>query len=143
MRPFSISTRTLLLSFLCMCSVLAVGFFVLNLAIKATIREGLKGNLQHSQAQFDLTETEYNRRNGQLIAMLSDDASLKAAVGLLSEEAGPEARRTIADQLAGMSRDLDYDFLMVLDTEGRVAASVGVTRDNSGFDVSSIVSGRR
>jgi len=124
-----------------MCSVLVAGFSVLNLAIKATIREELKGNLQHSQAQLDLTESEYNRRNTQLIVMLSDDASLKAAVGLLREESGPEVRRTIKDQLQAMSGGLDYDFLMVLDTEGKVAASVGTSVDDSELDVSSIVSG--
>src|ERR1700731_1109679 len=112
-RTFSISTRTLVLSFLCMCFVLVVGFSILNVAIEATIRGGLKENLQRSQAQFDQTEAEYNRRNTQLIAILSDDASLKAAVGLLREQAGPEVRRTIADQLQMISKGLDYDFLMI------------------------------
>jgi signal transduction histidine kinase len=142
MRSSSISTRTLSLSFFCMCFVLVLGFSVLNLAIKATIKEGLKRNLQHSQEQFDLIETEYNRRNAELIAILSNDASLKAAVGLLREESGPEVRRTIENQLKVMAEGLDYDLLMVLDTEGKVAATAGVSNDNSSLDVSSIISER-
>src|SRR5215467_5932410 len=125
----SLSARTLLLSFLCMCAVLAAGFFALNAAIKVRIKEGLKENLQRTQQQLDRLESDYNRRNAELIAILSEDASLKAAIGLLSEQSGirthSQVRRTIEDQLEEMSRGLHCDLLMVVDSEGKVAALVG------------------
>lgn len=133
--PISLSARTFFLSFICMCAVLAAGFFALNAAIKARIKEGLKENLQRTQQQLDQTEAEYIRRNAQLVAILSEDASLKAAVGLLREQSGlesqPQVRRTIEDGLRELSRGLDYDFLMVVNTEGKIAATIGASIGNS------------
>src|SRR5713226_9734960 len=97
--PFSLAARTFLLSFLSICAVLAAGFFVLSAAIKATIKEGLKENLKRTEQQLDLREAEYNRRNTELIGTLSENASLKAAIGLSREHFNPasrgEVRRTI------------------------------------------------
>ena len=133
-RPVSLFARTLLLSFLCMCAVLTAGFFVLHAAIKLKIKSGIKDNFQRTQRQLDQREAEYNRRNTQLLAILSNDAALKAAVGLLGERsgiAGSEARSTVKDQLREMSSGLDYDLLMVMDTRGEVVASVGASLDGS------------
>jgi signal transduction histidine kinase len=142
---FSLSARTFLLSFLCMCAVLIAGFIVLNAAIKARIKKGLKETAQHVQQQLDETEAEYNRRNTELIAMLSQDAGLKAAVGLLREQSGPDmrsaARRTIEDQLRGMSGALDYDLLMILDTDGQVAATAGATISDAQVNSSRLLAG--
>jgi len=125
--PLSLSARTLVLSFVCMCAVLAAGFFALSAAIKARIKEGLKENLQHTQQQLDRTEAQYNRRNTKLVAILSDDAGLKAAVGLLRENpaARSQVRSTVEDQLRQISTGLDYDLLMVTDSGGEIVASVG------------------
>jgi signal transduction histidine kinase len=132
---FSLSARTLLLSFVCMCAVLAAGFVVLNAAIRVTIKEGLKENLQRTAQQLDQWETEYNRRNAELVAIFGEDSTLKAATGLLREQPGPgtrsEVRRTIENALREMSRGLDYDILMVIDTEGEVAATVGARVDDA------------
>jgi signal transduction histidine kinase len=132
---FSLSARTLLLSFVCMCAVLAAGFVVLNAAIRVTIKEGLKENLQRTAQQLDQWETEYNRRNAELVAIFGEDSTLKAATGLLREQPGPgtrsEVRRTIENELREMSRGLDYDILMVIDTEGKVAATVGARVDDA------------
>src|SRR6202162_1578653 len=132
---FSLSARTLLLSFVCMCAVLAAGFLALNAAIRVTIKEGLKKNLQSSAQQLDQWETEYNRRTTELVAIFSEDPTLKAATGLLREQSGPgtrsQVRRTIENTLRDMSRGLDYDVLMVIDTEGEVAATVGARVDDA------------
>jgi hypothetical protein len=144
-RDLSLFVRTLLLSFLCMCTVLAAGFFALNAAIKARIKEGLKENLQRTQQQLDQMEAECNRRNTALIVILSDDASLKASIGLLGEQSEPElhsqVRRTIEDQLHVMSRSLDYDLLMVVDVAGKLAATTGVAVNEADVNVSLLVPG--
>ena len=132
---FSLSARTLLLSFVCMCAVLTAGFLALNAAIKGTIKEGLKENLKRTAQQLDQWETEYNRRNTELVAIFSEDPTLKAAAGLLREQPGPGTRsqvqRTIEDEMRQMSRGLDYDVLMLIDTEGKVAATVGARVDDA------------
>ena len=134
-RPASLFARTLLLSFLCMCAVLAAGFSVLHTAIKLRIKDGIKENFQRTQRQLDQREAEYNRRNTQLLATLAEDAGLKAAVGLLRERSSiislSQARSTIEDQLREMSGELDYDLLMIIDTQGAVVASVGASLDDS------------
>ncbi|MGH9352229.1 MAG: ATP-binding protein [Terriglobia bacterium] len=131
----SLFARTLLLSFLCMCALLTAGFFVLHAAIKVRIKDGLKENLQRTQQQLDEREAEYNRRNTELLAILSNNASLKAAVGLLRERFGAaadsQARSTIEDELREMSHGLDYDLLMVMSAQGEVVASVDATVEGS------------
>jgi signal transduction histidine kinase len=133
--PPSLFARTLVFSFLCMCAVLAAGFFVLHAAIKARIKNGLKENLKSTQQVLDEREAEYSHRNSQLLAILSNNASLKAAVGLLRERfspaAQPEVENTIEDELRAMSRELDCDLLMFIDTQGNVVASVGARVEGS------------
>ncbi|HXJ95506.1 MAG TPA: ATP-binding protein [Terriglobia bacterium] len=130
-KPLSLSARTLLVSFLCMCVVLVAGFLALNTAIKTAIERGLKENLHRNQAQLDEVTAQYHRRSTELLAILSNDASLKAAIGLLREGSEPavrsQVRRTIEDQLREMSQGMDDDLLMVIDSDGQVAASVGAS----------------
>jgi signal transduction histidine kinase len=118
-----------------MCTVLAAGFFVLNATIRASIKQGLKENLQRTERQLDRREAEYIRRNTELIATLGENASLKAAIGLSREQANsasrPQVRATIEDQLSEMSRGLDYDLFIVTDTQGAVVATMGATVDDA------------
>lgn len=137
-RPLSLFARALLTSFACTCIVLVSGFFVLNAAVKTTIKQGLKEDLLHTQQRLNEADAEYNQRDTQLIATLGENASLKAAVGLLREQVTSttvsEARNTIEQQLEEMSRGLDYDLLMVTDTQGKVAALVGAGLDTSALN---------
>jgi signal transduction histidine kinase len=143
--PLSLSGRTLLVSFFCMCAVLAAGFFALNAAIKTTIKNGLKENLHRSQHQLDRMTAQYNGRSLELLAILSNDASLKAGIGLLREGSDPavrsQVRRTIEDQLREMSKGLDDDLLMVIDADGQVAASVGASVAGTALENSPMLSG--
>jgi putative nucleotidyltransferase with HDIG domain len=134
-RRSPLATRTFLLTFFSMCAVLAAGFFALNTALKARIKEELKENLRLTEQQLDLQDADYSRRNTELIATLSENASLKAAIGLSREQFKPElraqVRTTIEDQLREVSRGLDFDLFMVIDTEGAVIATVGATVDEN------------
>ncbi len=133
--PLSLFARTLVFSFLCMCAVLAAGFFVLHAAIKARIKQGLEENLKSAQQAVDEREAQYNRRNVQLLASLSNNASLKAAVGLLRERFSAaeqfEAANTVEDELRLLSRELDCDLVIFVDTQGRAVASVGAAVQSS------------
>src|SRR5215469_14624727 len=144
-KPLSLSARTLAVSFFCTCAVLAAGFCALNAAIKAAIKDGLKENLHRSQQLLDLTTAQYNRRSTELLAILSNDASLKAAIGLLREGSEPavrpQVRRTIEDQLREMSQGLDDDLLMLIDVDGQVAASVAPSLTGTALEISPVLSG--
>lgn len=128
-RALPLSTRTLIFSFICMCAVLAAGFSVLHFAIKSRIEEGLKEGLEQTQQQLDQTSAKYDRRNTKLLSILSNDSGLKAAVGLVREQdtqsLRPEVERTIEDQLREISKGLDYDLLVALDTKGNAIAAAG------------------
>src|ERR1017187_5915293 len=112
-RPFSLATRTFLLTFLAMCVAQVVGFFTLNAALKTRIKEGLKENLRLTEQQRGQQEAEYNRRANELIAALSENAGLKAAMGLSRKESSPalqlQVRATIGDRLRQLSQGLDFD----------------------------------
>jgi putative nucleotidyltransferase with HDIG domain len=128
-RPFSLATRTFLLTFLAICVAQLSGFYALDTVLKARIKEGLKANLRKTEYQLDRQETEYNRRAAGLIATLSENPSLKAAIGLSREQSNPtlqaQVRQTIEDQLHDLSRGLDFDFYVVTNPEGGIIASVG------------------
>jgi signal transduction histidine kinase len=133
--PLSLFARTFVFSFLCMCAVLAAGFFILHATIETGIKNGLKENLKSTEQRLDDNAAQYSRRNSQLLAILSNNASLKAAIGLLRERfsaaAQSEAENTIEDELRAISREVDCDLLMFIDTQGRVVASVGASVDGS------------
>src|SRR6266513_1946451 len=105
MKPvLSLTARTFLFSFLSMCLLLVMVFLTINAVIKEKIKEGLKETLHRAEKVRDKTEAEYDRRNNQLIAILSENAGLKAGIGLLQE--GPadqdtrlQIRKTIEAQL--------------------------------------------
>lgn len=132
-RSSSIATRTFLLTFLSMCGFLVAGFFALNAALKARIKERLKENLKLTERQLDQQESDYNRRDAELIETLSENAGIKAAIGLSREQSEPalraQVRETIEEQIREMSRGLDFDLFIVIDTEGAVIATVGATVD--------------
>lgn len=128
-RSLSLATRTFLLTFLAMCGVQVIGMFVLSTALRSRIRDGLTETLRQTQQQLDKQETEYNRRATELIAALSENAALKAAIGLSREQTNPalraQVRETINDQLRQLSQGLDFDLFMVMDTDGTVLATLG------------------
>jgi putative nucleotidyltransferase with HDIG domain len=129
-RSLSLSTRTFLLTFFAICSAQLAGVFITNAALKNRIKDGLMENLRSTQQQLDLQEAEYNHHATELIATLSENSGLKAAVGLSREESvdpqlRAQVRGTIEDQIRQLSHGLDFDLYMVIDAEGTVIASVG------------------
>ncbi len=130
-RPFPLATRAFLLTFLSMCAVGAAGFVALNAALRARIKEGLKADLRLSEQQIDQQDAEFNLRDREVIATLSQNAGLKAAIGLSREQSGPalsaQVRETIEDQLRDLSHDLDFGLLLVINPQGSVIATVGAT----------------
>lgn len=134
-RPFSVATRTFLLTFFAICAVLVAGFYVLNAGLKVRIKESLKRNLTITEAELDRQQAEYDQHSAGLISTLSQNPSLKAAIGLAREQSAPglqaQVRATIEDQLRDLSRGIDFDLFLVTNPEGEVVASIGAALDEN------------
>jgi len=116
-----------------MCFVLAGGFFLIHSAIKQKVTEGLKTSLSVAETALDRANADYEERAGRLLAVLSENAGLKAGFGLLREarrtpEERHQVRATIEAQLTELGQVSGYDLLVAADTEGNPVA--GVVRVN-------------
>src|ERR1700704_5702385 len=120
-RTVSLTTRAFVFAFFAMCLMLAGSFFTINAAIRAKIKEGLKESMRRSERALDGANADYSRRNMQLLAILSQDAGLKAGIGLLrklpdGKQARPQVLKTIENQLREVGGVLDYDILILNDS---------------------------
>lgn len=111
-----------------MCLVLTTGFYTVSAVIKSKIKAGLKETMHRMGSLLDKSDAIYNQKNSQLIAILSENAGLKAGIGLLREgpfssEARAQIRQTIEAQLHDLAAALDYDLLLVSDSEGQPVAA--------------------
>ena len=125
----SLTTRAFVFSFLPVCAVLAISFVALNTLVQRHVKDGLRDSLQKSEELLDTAHADYSRRIAQFVAVLADNAGLKAAVGLTHEapstpEAAAKIRRTIEAQLRELHSLVGYDLLAVTDWRGRTLASV-------------------
>ena len=86
----------------------------------------MKTSLHGIEAVLVKTDAEHDRFTTQLLAILSENAGLKAAMGLYREISGPEsveqARRTVQLQLRELTEMLDYNLAIVSDTDGQPIA---------------------
>jgi putative nucleotidyltransferase with HDIG domain len=124
-RSLRLSTRTFVISFLPLSAALACGFLATRMVVKERVRSGLRQSLHQSENRLRRIQTEYDQRNRRLVAILSENAGLKAAIGLLRESSSQlEIRRTLEDQLRELSDVLDYDLLLVSDSQGQSAAGL-------------------
>ncbi len=127
--PRPLASRVFLFSFPPMCLAVLSGFLAINALIRAKIKEGLKDSLHRAEAVMGKTDAQHSRRSNQLIAILSENAGLKAAMGLLREisldrEALPQARLTVQAQLQELGGMLEYDLLLVADPDGSPVAAL-------------------
>ena len=136
MRPArSLSTRIFLICFPAMCVTLAAGFFAINSMVRSRIKEGLKASLHGIEAVLVKTDLEHDHYTTQLLAILSENTGLKAAMGLYREISGPasiaQAGQTVQLQLRELTATLDYNLAIVSDTDGApIAVLVNGERDN-------------
>src|SRR6185503_13251443 len=79
---------------------------------------------------------QHKSRTTRLVAVLSEQAELKAGLGLLREvpsghPARPQIRRTIEDQLRDLGGLLGYDLLIVTDSGRESIAAVAGPKQQS------------
>jgi len=128
----SLPTRIFIFSFVTVLMVVGAGFWTLNQAIRGKIKDRLKESFQLSGKLLDTVAARYQRRSVQMLSVLSENAGLKAAMGLLRElPAGQggsiQIRRTIEANLFDLGKGLEYQLILVTDSTGHVVAGT-VTR---------------
>jgi len=122
-RNLSLTSRAFLFAFLPICLMLGASFITINAAIRAKIKESLKESMRRTERTLDSANADYNRRNIQMLTILSQDAGLKAGIGLLRKMPQGAAKRaqvlqTIETQLREVGGVLDYDLLILNDSKG-------------------------
>jgi len=128
----SITARAFLFSFVPVCVVLGGSFWALNALIQQRVRETSRASFEKSEELIVRANEESSRRAAEVMAVLAENAGLKAAVGLLHEtpsnpENDAEVRRTIEAQLGDMRGFIGDDLLAVSDWKGRMVAAVDGT----------------
>src|SRR5262244_2180957 len=104
MRKLSLATRAFLLSLLPLCLVMSFVFIALNVTLREKTRAGIKRFVHSSEALLDRMNESHHQRIVQVASLLTENAGLKASIGLL-QEVGEDSRlrhqaqRTIEEQL--------------------------------------------
>ena len=109
---------------------MAVSFWALNALIERRVKESSRAALQKSEELIVRANEEASRRVAQFMAVMAQNAGLKAAIGLLQEVPsnagqGAAVRSTIEAQLREMHDLAGDDLLAVTDWKGRTVAAIG------------------
>ena len=91
-----LAKRIFLFCFPPMCLALFAGFLAVNSAVRGRVKEGLKESLLRIEEVLNKTDAEHNRRHSQLIAILSENSGLKAAMGLYRETTSSDQQGSAA-----------------------------------------------
>src|SRR3984893_18195803 len=129
MRKLSLATRTFLISFVPLCLVMTLMFVGLNAILTEKTRQGIKHNVHTSEVLLERANQDYAQRTVQVASLLTENAGLKASIGLLretNEESGRrnQVRQTIEEQLKDLHAVVRYDLVAIFDSEDRTVAAL-------------------
>ncbi|MCX6595519.1 MAG: ATP-binding protein [Acidobacteria bacterium] len=126
-KRLTLASRTFLLSLLVVGMALAVSFGAFSVAVHSRIRQHLRESILDTERRVSVVQSAANKREARLLAVLTEGAGIKAAVGLLNETTPAlqsQIRATIEAQLRDLGQDADAELLAILDRDGRTAAAV-------------------
>jgi signal transduction histidine kinase len=129
MRKLSLATRTFVISLLPLCLTMTFTFFGLSMALKDKTREGLRGYVHTSELLLEKVNESDARRTAQAASLLTENAGLKASLGLLREtgessELRSQVERTIEEQLRELHKRIGYEFLAISDSQDRTVLAL-------------------
>ena len=129
MRKLSLATRAFLISLLPLCLVMTFIFIGLNVALRDKTREGIKRFVHTSEALLDRMNESNHQRTAQVASLLTENAGLKASIGLLHEisednHLRQQAQRTIEEQLKELHGLVGYDLMAIGDSQDRIIAAM-------------------
>lgn len=130
MPNFSIGRRAFLATLSTVCLAISVSFVAINVAIRRTIKNGIKESLGHQS--FDRARTGRHLRTALLAGLVEADPSLVASF-LQAEIARGDSRRSAAqrleNRLLALRKLLDCDLVAAIDSDGKVIAAAATNRD--------------
>lgn len=134
MSRLSLPTRTFLMSFLPLCLVMTVAFGGFSVAVKNRTRDGIRDYVHSSELLLDKASEKERQRTLEAAYLLTENAGLKASIGLL-QEAGDnatlraEAQRTVEEQLKALHGP-GYELVMIADSQFRTIAAMKASKGN-------------
>jgi len=123
-----LSSRTFLISFLPLCLVVTLAFLGFSVALKNRTRDGIRDYVHSSEQLLDKASESDRQRTLEVAYLLTENAGLKASIGLL-QEAGDnsvlraEAQRTVVEQLQQL-HGLGYELVVIADSQYRTIAAM-------------------
>jgi signal transduction histidine kinase len=135
MRKLSLASRTFLISLLPLCLTMTFTLFGLSIALKNKTSDGLRDYVHTSELLLERVNESDARRTAQAASLLTENAGLKASLGLLREtsenaQLRSQVERTIEEQLKELHKRVGYDFLAVSDSQDRTILALEL-RDGS------------
>ena len=129
MRKLSLATRTFVISLLPLCLTMTFTFFGLSMALRDKTREGLRDYVHTSELLLEKVNESDARRTAQAASLLTENAGLKASLGLLREtgessELRSQVERTIEEQLRELHKRIGYEFLAISDSQDRTVLAL-------------------
>jgi len=106
-----------------MCIVLAASFFALNAAVEQQVKRSLRDSLAQSEQLLVSASLDSAKRIAQFVAVVAENAGLKAAVGLVQERPAEEVRSTIEMQLQELHNRVGYELIAVTGWKGSLLAT--------------------
>jgi signal transduction histidine kinase len=129
MRKLSLPTRTFLISFLPLSLVMTLAFIGFSASLRTKTREEIRGYVHTSELLLDKASESERQRTLEVASLLTENAGLKASIGLL-REAGEsadlrvEAQRTVEEQVKQLLHGLGYELLVIADAQYRTIAAL-------------------
>jgi signal transduction histidine kinase len=129
MRNLSLATRAFLISLLPLGLVMTFIFVGLNVVVREKMRDGIKRFAHTSEALLDRMNEGNHQRTAQVASLLTENAGLKASIGLLHEisedsQLRRQAQLTIEEQLKDLHSLVGYDFMAIGDSQDRMIAAL-------------------
>ncbi len=134
MNKLSLPARTFLISFLPLMLVMTLAFTGFSVALKDRTRDGIRDYVHSSEQLLDKASENDRQRTLEVAHLLTENAGLKASIGLLREGDDnsvlrAEAQRTVAEQLRQL-HGLGYDLVVIADSQYRTIAAMKAVSNN-------------
>jgi HAMP domain-containing protein len=134
MRKPPFAWRVFILAFVPVCGVLVGSFTAVRMMMGEQVKEGLRNSLRQTHEFLVRTRAAQELQNTRILGVIAENPALKAGFALMrTAGAGSEAeaRRTLEDQITGISQSLGFDLVLATDEENQWMA--GIARQGQGW----------
>src|SRR5579864_3836066 len=129
MGKLSLTTRTFLISLLPLCLTMTFTYIGLSITLRNKTRDGIRDYVHTSELLLEKVNESDARRTAQAAALLTENAGLKASLGLLRETGNnailrSQVERTIEEQLRELHKQVGYELLAISDSQDRTVLAL-------------------